>query len=474
MWAAFSCKEDPILWAPESESQVMTDYINSKPEEFSEISKVLEFTNLNSLLSTRGPFTFFLPTDEAMEAFYQENGVTSFDQFTDTLLVFQLLYNHLINNSISSGDVGLGALRDTNALGDFLVTEFQGADIILNKTAKIIDRDVRVSNGFIHVIDKVIKPVTISVYDQIAEISSFSLFAEGLEITGLKDTLSLIEFPYGDKMARTRFTVFAVADTTFNRFGITTIDELVAYFTDSPDSVSYLENDFYRYMEYHCLGGTYYMSDLETSLYPILSYDNNILIDVVEDFKINLNKTTEEYIGFYFEQSNVPTKNGALHTINDLMPVITPDPTIITWEVTDHFDLQQGDYFGKYYRKWSDGQNTFENIKWYGDFLQYYFKDHDTGPLLNDDCLQMLGYWWIEVTTPKIMKGKYKIGGNIWRNNASYEVYVDGVKSTLVQSSDIPDLGTFEWEKTETHTIKLVSVSYGSLFWDTLTFTPVD
>jgi uncharacterized surface protein with fasciclin (FAS1) repeats len=470
----FSCKEDPIYWEVQSTEQVIAEYISSNPQ-FSDFEGILETTGLNSLLSVRGPFTLFLPSNTEMEAFYAEKGVSSYTDFTVEFLN-DLALNHLVPSRMETNDFGLGAIRDLNALGDYLVTEFDGSDIIVNKHSKIIKRNIAAANGVIHLVDKVIEPVTLSVYELLAGDPSYSLFTEGLDRTSLKDTLNIIEFPYGKKMARTRFTVLAVADTTFNRYGINTIDQLIDYFTDAPDSITYLENGFYRYMEYHCLGGTYYLNDLEDRVYPILSYDNNIDVKVSDDYKLNLKSATGKYTGFFIEKSNNPAKNGTVHTINDLLPVFEPEPTVIIHETTDYFDMKQGDYFGKYYMRWFDGQNTFEYIKWEGDYLLYYYKDFNTGKLMNWDCLSMSGWWWVQVTTPKIMKGKYMLTSNLW-SGITYAVYVDGVNTALIQTDDPAEStswGEFNWTKTERHTIKVVVKSPGLLFWDTLIFTPIN
>ena len=467
------CKEEPIFWEVESTQQVIAQYVTSNPE-FSEFAKILESTDLYSLLSVRGPFTLFLPPDVAMQAYYEKMGVSSQEEL-DIEFLEDLAKNHLVPLRLETNDFGLGAIPELNALGDYLVTEFEGPEIVLNKYSMIIKRNIPAANGVIHHIEEVLDPVTLSVYEQVAGDPSFSLFAEALERTGLKDTLNVIDFPYGAKAARTRFTLLAVADTTFNRYGITTVDELIARYTDAPDSITYLDNGFYRYMEYHCLGGTYYLNDLEDErLYPILSFDNNIYTEVTNDYKLNpLNDSV--YTGFNIEQSNYPAKNGTVHTVDDLLPVYLPPPTQIVFETTDYFDLQQGDYFGKYYARWFDGQNTFEYIKWEGDYLLYYFKDHDTGKLLNDDCLSMSGWWWVQITTPKIMKGQYTMYSNLWGGQTDYAVYVDGVNTALVNASDPAEStpwGEFNWTKTERHTIKVVTKSPGLLFWDTIILEP--
>ena len=467
----FGCSEDPVLWEVKSKDQVISDYIATH-DQFSEFKKILESTGLNSLLSVRGPFTLFLPSDSVMKLYYTEKGVNSFTEFTDPDFIRRLVLNHLVNREISSGEIGLGAIRDTNSIGDYLVTEFQGADIIINKQSKIIDRDVPAANGTIHIIDKVIDPVTINVFDLIANNPSFSLFAEGLRRTKLNDTLKVTSFPYGKKVARTRFTILAVADTTFNRYGITNIDELIAYFTDAPDSVSYMKNEFYRFMEYHCMGGTFFLNNFSTRLYPILSYDNNISVTIDTDYKLNYNSLTKKYTGFVIDQSNYPAKNGTIHTINDLLTVIEPEPTVITFETTDYFDIKQGDYYLKYYMKWFDGQNTFAKIKWEGTYLQYYYKNHDAPTQVNFDCLNMSGYWWLEVTTPKAMNGKYALSGYIW-GGPQYNCYVDGVQTATITSGDNPKLGEFEWTTTEEHKIRLVATSPCLIFWDTIVLTPI-
>ncbi|HEY3371226.1 MAG TPA: fasciclin domain-containing protein, partial [Prolixibacteraceae bacterium] len=210
----FSCVQEPVLWNVNSQEQVITDYVATH-DQYSEFGKLLEGAGLNSLLRVRGPFTLFLPDNEAMANYYQQNN-TSFEQLNVDQMK-KLVYNHLVLNEIQSSDFGLGALRDTNAIGDYLVTEFQGSDVIINKQSKIIKRDIRTANGFIHQVDKVIDLVTISVYDQIKSDPAFSLFTKGLELTGLKDTLQKITSVYGkkfgiDQYMRTRYTLLAVPD----------------------------------------------------------------------------------------------------------------------------------------------------------------------------------------------------------------------------------------------------------------------
>jgi len=473
-----ACTQEPDLWKKDSADQVASDYIMSKPE-FSEFAKLIQFTGLEPLLGIRGPYTIMLPGNEAMFAYYKENGKNSLDEFDESFLQ-TLIRNHIITSEIPTSDVGLGAIRDTNAIGDFLVTEFQGSDIIINKKSKIVDRDVRLASGYAHVIDKVIAPVIKDCYTIIAEDPSYKIFTKGLETAGLKDTLQEITFPYGDRTARTRYTILAVPDSVYHRNGIYSIDDLIDHLDANPDSLTYLENPFYRYMEYHCLNNTYYLNTFESTLYPILSSDNNVSMTIDTDYKINYLAKAQHYTAFIIPASNVPAKNGSIHSINGLLPVIQPEPTTLTFETTDFFDFKQGDWYLKSYGKWGgDGQKTFANIKWKGDYLQYWWKPSD---LIHQDCLQMIGWFSLSVTFPKVQKGKWEVH--------VYQPAFGDVTSCLVYLDDVlcenkylgprtggpgglQKIAVVDWKTTSQHTIRLENYFYGMVFWDYVKFIPI-
>src|SRR3972149_1295484 len=280
------CKPEVINWEKKTEEMQITDYVESN-EQFSEFKEALHLTKFNHLLKTRGPYTLFLPNNDAMFSYYEEKKVGSLAAFDSTFLK-QLVLNHLVVNPIQSSDIGLGSLPSPNGAGDYLVTEFSESEIILNKKSKIIDRDIIAANGIIHVIDKTIDLVTDNVYAVLAADSNYRFFAKGLEMTGIKDTLEVISLPYGSTIARTRFTILAVPDSIYINEGINSYEKLVEKYDDSNGSISDLSNGFYKYMDYHCLVGTYYLSTFTNAVYPILSRENTVNIQVDTDYKINL------------------------------------------------------------------------------------------------------------------------------------------------------------------------------------------
>jgi uncharacterized surface protein with fasciclin (FAS1) repeats len=480
------CDNEPLLWKPDSTELLIGEYIDTYPEKYSEFGKILNQVGVESLIKTRGPFTLFLPTNDAMEAYYKEKEVDVSKGFpcitpADSAFLREVVYTHIIEAEISTGDIGLGAIREPNASGDYIASEFKGTEIVLNKRAGISDRDIIAANGYIHEIDHVLDPLTYSVFQTIERNPDLSIFAEGLRRSGILDTLNLIEFPYGSVKARTRFTILAVPDTLYKRMGISSTGDLVNMYAapgeTGPEELKKLNNGFYRYMEYHCLNGTNYLSDFNTRLYPVLSLDNSVLVTIDTDYKLNLIKNTGQYSGFYIEQSNIPAKNGAVHIINSLLPVTIPERTRIIMRTTDFFDLQQGDYYRKNYMKWSDGENTFLKIHWVGDYLLYYY-NHE-----NYECLSMLGWFSISVTFPKVPKGKYEVSVYQpgWNDVIDCRAKVDGVLTNYLYkgplgsgSGGLQKIADVNFLTTSEHTITLFNTSYGMVFWEYVQFDPVN
>jgi len=474
------------MWKEFPKDQLATEYIASNPDQYSEFAKLINLTNLYSTLSLRGPYTILLPTNEAMFAYYKEKNVSSLMDFTGDFQR-QLLLNHVFTIDYSTDDIDLGALfHNTNAIDDYLASEFHGSDIYLNKTSKIIKRDIHVHNGYIHVIDKVLDPLIKDVYTVLMENPVYRIFSDGLRLTGIKDTLQLISIPYGKTTARNRFTVYATPDSIYHQFGILNVSDLISWCGASPNNLTSKENPFYRYIEYHCLSGTYYLNLLHTGNFPVLSAENNIsmLLDNV-DYKINLDATTNKYTAFILSESNLSVKNGVIHTVNNLLPVFTPIPEYFQFETTDYPDLKQQDCYLNSYQRWFDGQNSFEKIKFKGDYLLYFFSTNGSnynGGLSNSDCLVLGGLGFIEITTPKVTKGRWKIGANIWNGDMDYpifDVYIDGVKVNEIDARIKTPILTnmvfdeINWTKSEEHKIKLVITYPGRLFWDTVEFTPI-
>ena len=116
------------------------------------LKKGVHASDLDQLLSSTGPYTFFAPSDLAFEKL--EKGTM------DKLLEPQnrAKMADLINNHIVSGKIAFDALKDGDTLTtingkSLLVQVKDGATHIGDST--ILPRDAKISNGVIHSTDTV-------------------------------------------------------------------------------------------------------------------------------------------------------------------------------------------------------------------------------------------------------------------------------------------------------------------------------
>ena len=473
---SFCSKQPDIGTRLNEDNPSIYDYLINNSDQYSEFAKLIELTKTVDLLRGLKNLTILLPDNTAMLQYYKEKKVKSLEDFPD---VFRqsLLRNHILPTMLKTTDIYLGALQDTNALGDYLESGFIGGDIVLNETAKITTRNLLIAGNMIQVIDHVLEPATKDIYTVISEDPSYSIFTEALQLTGLKDTLQKITSPYLSKSVRTRFTLLAVADTTYNRFGIQDVNDLINWCGESTENLDSKDHPFYKYIQYHCLAGTFFLNYfMDKTKYYAISQVNSISMSVTNDYKINPNSVTNKYTGFYIPESNIPAKNGVIHAVNNLLPL--PELQEFIFETTDYFEIKQGMFYRKDQKEWYDGQNSFSKIKFLSDKLQYFGVSKPSDNYLNGDYLFLPNFKWIEITTPAIPAGRYKVSAGIWftylESFPKVLVFVDDKYfAELTMNQPIADFGLVSWEATGEHRIRIECPDLGTMSWDYLVFTPI-
>lgn len=118
------------------------------------LKKGVHASDLDQLLSSSGPYTFFAPSDLAFEKL--EKGMI--DKLLEPQNRAQLA--DLLNNHIVSGKVVYNDLKDGNKLTtvngkELLIQEKNGA-VSIGDIA-ILPREARISNGVMHLMDTVIQ-----------------------------------------------------------------------------------------------------------------------------------------------------------------------------------------------------------------------------------------------------------------------------------------------------------------------------
>lgn len=174
-------------------------------------------SSVASLLSARGHYTCFAPTNSAINAYLdtmkQANKITSvdFQEFVDSLnagsfiydsIAKVIVYNSVIDCGIESAyetasfpegrfdlpnmnDRYLTASSSSNA-GEKLVYTISG-------TNDVVIGDNEVENGYVHIINGVIAPTDASIYDLLLEREDMKLFSALLYMTGWSEELEDVQ-----------------------------------------------------------------------------------------------------------------------------------------------------------------------------------------------------------------------------------------------------------------------------------------
>src|SRR5690554_8126549 len=83
MGAFYACNSDDVGDSYYTfTGETVGGYIRSNPEQFSEFQRVLDTTKVMGLLNAYGLYTCFLPTNDAMHAFYQSRGKVAIADFS--------------------------------------------------------------------------------------------------------------------------------------------------------------------------------------------------------------------------------------------------------------------------------------------------------------------------------------------------------------------------------------------------------
>ena len=181
--------------------QLVSDFLEDIDElsYFSYMTKLAKVSsksesNVATLLSTRGNYTCFAPTNDAIQAYldsvYSTEGYNYLDTPDSTAdnIVLNCIIDNGDENCYMVEDMEVGTFSTSTFADRKLTIRFDTIDggslaIYVNTYSRIISDDNEVENGVVHVIDRVITPSNSTVPSLIAEAGNLKIFARLLEIT---------------------------------------------------------------------------------------------------------------------------------------------------------------------------------------------------------------------------------------------------------------------------------------------------
>lgn len=326
-------KTDPILpnWNDENLFTI-GQYLDKNQNEYSKFYRILVEGKMLPTLYAYNPYgddyTLFLPTDEAIDHFIQQNQkYGNLEELVkDTSFTKMLTRYHTLNRKTHTNEFPDGAFFDRTLTGERLVTSFSAIGdnqlIKINNVAPIIKPNLKMNNGYIHVISEVLQPVVISGYDWLQQQNDYSILAKAMELSGIKK-----------KLTWNKYTLFAEPDSIYHRYGINNVEDLISRIATPGVALTATSNPFYQFTAYHILNGDYFLNDFYWGSKDYRTFIGVLItINVGMEFKINTGVDTYgttisesgqvtviDYIRPIPKGYNILTHNGPVHSISDLL-----------------------------------------------------------------------------------------------------------------------------------------------------------
>jgi len=124
-------------------------------KEFTMLTKALKAAGLVETLQGKGPFTLFAPTDAAFAELPKDAVQDLFKPENKEVLVKILTY-HVVPGQVLSTDLKSGEVKSIE--GSPITVKVDDGNSVMVNDAKVVQADIKGSNGVIHAINKVILP----------------------------------------------------------------------------------------------------------------------------------------------------------------------------------------------------------------------------------------------------------------------------------------------------------------------------
>lgn len=283
-------------------SKTIMDVASSNPD-LSSLVEALKKTGLDvDLSNSASRLTLFAPTNAAFASLLTELGVSSLNDIPNETLSKVLLY-HVFGSKLTAGQISTGyysTLSMGPEEGTKLSMYIDMSATKINGRAGISKTDIMADNGVIHVIDKVLLPMSIS--DHAAANPTFSSLVAALTKAKLVSALNDDTKTY---------TVFAPTNGAFtdlfSALGVTLNDLSAETLTPI--------------LLYHVVSGYIPASKVTDGYFPTLStaFGKNVALQIGVSGGVKLNNTSKVIA------TDVVATNGIIHVIDK---VLLP-PTVV-------------------------------------------------------------------------------------------------------------------------------------------------
>ncbi len=418
MFYANSCKKIKYVEATTGDLNIY-GYIKSNPDKYSSITQIVDKSGYAGFLNAYGSYTMFVPTDSAVKIYLTEINKTIgalTEKEAQDIVKFHLLEDTLLTSTFKDGK-----LPTITMYGQYLTTTVinkGGASVIeVNRQGVITAPNIRTGNGYIHQVDRVLKPASKSVAQLISDDSRYSIFKQALVATGYYDTLNTINSTV--PALRRWFTVLAETDKAIQDSGMANFAALKARYSNTGNPLNPLDS-LNIYVKYHIIPEAKYLADIVSTGSHVTLAPLEVLASKLDDVKVLINDLDfngVHEIGIELDRSlsDISATTGVLHSAKAHFTTKVRQPTAIYWDVADFPEVRKlpavfrrGNFSFAYGAikdiTWDRTTNTMDYAYTTSSSINVYWGDYLSVPMGNTTR-----HNWIEFTTPIIVKGRYKV-----------------------------------------------------------------
>ena len=428
----------------------ITDFLRQN-DEYSMFLEMLELTNYSSFMNTYGTYTLFLPSNNAIKNYLTDVGAAAVKDVPLEDLK-ELVKLHILDQEVATTAFTDGKIATPSQQGQFIITGAANvggiSSITVNKTSRIMSSNVKVGNGIIHIIDKVLRVADKTLAQTIEADQSLSLFTEALKATGWYDKLNMpltsttVE---GKTTLSGHLTVLTETNEVFKAAGINSLADLKAKYSHLNDPLN-PEDSLNLFVSYRVLPKLQYLADLAVSPSLETKAPLEVISVKLATGKILLNEETfngvlEKGIPVNRPGSDVTTSNGVVHTVEQNFFIKKRNPAPVYFDLGDQPEFRKlSAVFRKPGNYVSLAKSLFTEVTWDGvDALTYVCAAKGSSSYQDrawkGDVIEIFRFrngntQNIAFKTPVIIKGKYKVWVSYrWKSakNPTVRAYFDGV-----------------------------------------------
>lgn len=341
-----SCKREYINYSTTNVVN-MYSFLEQDPAQYSLFKQIIDKAGYNEFLNSYGTYTLFAPTNKGVEAYLKAANMASVDAISAETAK-GIVSISLVADTINTGLFTDGKMRTPSTQGQFLITGATNISGVtyttINRQANLVQGNIRVGNGLIHVIDNVLTPAPLSLAKMLEQDSKYSIFTEALKATGFYDSLNVAS-KQQTNLSRKYLTVVAQTNAVFQAAGFSDFNALKNRYSKTGDPKNPTDS-LYLFVAYRIFPELAYLTDVvAASSHPTLA-PLEVTTSMAEGEKVLLNNDVfngvlEPGVEIDRSLSDYSASNGVLHASASHYAIKVRKPTAVYFDLGDQPEIRR-------------------------------------------------------------------------------------------------------------------------------------